>query len=160
MPSRTATIDRRSRRSRENPVSAKHRRSHSLQTDHDELARSLDTISTHEVDRKLSNPETASDRVQDQIECHARNLCRHLGLPESPGMPPPELSGSYPLFLVEVSPASSKRGAKCKLPGCSDRIIPSSYRLALTPSMRSSAWEGKTNSGRSKPVNPVISAGL
>ena len=85
-----------------------------------------------------SSSSTSDQRI---IEAETKYLRLHLGLGERPGMPvsstPPAIQ---PLFFIELTPPSSRNGAACKLPTCSDRIKPGDYRLVLTPGMSSAHW--------------------
>ena len=90
--------------------------------------------------------------AQNIISNETKGLRRHLGLGESPGMPPStHPPARVPLFSIERAP-SSPNGAKCKLLSCSDKIEPGQYRVALNPGMSGPGWvqQSKQNSGKSR----------
>src|SRR6266516_365290 len=78
---------------------------------------------------------SSDEAVQGIISDETKRLRRHLGLGESPRMPPSSTPPDcIPLFFIERAP-SSRNGARCKLPSCSERIEPDQYRVALNPGM-------------------------
>lgn len=85
--------------------------------------------------------------IGDEIEDETRRLRRHLGLGESPEMPPGTPPDCTPVFFIERAP-KSRNGAKCQLPGCLNRIRPKEYRVALNPGMNVSWWYSSQNSGK------------
>lgn len=89
----------------------------------------------------------SAEAVRIIITDETKRLRRHLGLAESPGMPPRTPPACTPLFFVERAP-SSRTGAKCQLPCCSDRIRPGQYRVALNPGMNTSMQYSSQNSGK------------
>lgn len=136
MPRPDVSMNRRSRSPKGDSNSTVSRRSRFPHLDHHDDPSLSENADSDQIDQTLSNPKAVSEGIKDAINDHAGYLRRHLGLPESPGIPPPEqFTGPAPLFFIEVAPDSSRRGANCKLPGCSDLIRPGAYRLALNPSM-------------------------
>lgn len=85
------------------------------------------------------------ETVHDSIGEETKRLRRHLGLGDFPGLPssttPPACT---PLFFIERAP-SSRNGAMCKLPTCSDRIKQGMYRVVLNPGMSGPGWIQASN---------------
>lgn len=104
----------------------------------------------------LSSPSLAE--VEDPISKESKRLRRHLGLGDTPDMPPSNPPPDVmPLFLIERAPGS-RNGSKCKLSSCSKRIMPGQYRVVLKPAMSAPDWlrSSSQTSGKSKNPEPPV----
>jgi hypothetical protein len=87
---------------------------------------------------------------QATLRWETLQLRRHIGLGDSPGMPPPaDPPACIVLFFIERAP-DSRNGAACKLPTCTERIWPGEYRLALNPGMSGPTWVQASNKNSGK----------
>jgi hypothetical protein len=70
----------------------------------------------------IDHVSSSAEDVEDMISNETKILRRHLGLGESPGIPPQSNPPvTQPLFFIEIAP-SAPRGANCKLSTCGDKI--------------------------------------
>ena len=100
---------------------------------------------------------SSAEALEEIIKDVTKRLRRHLGLGESPGMPPGSPPDCAPIFFIERAP-SSRNGASCQLPRCSDRIRPGEYRVALNPGMNISTRYSSQNSGNFEDENVLLAA--
>ncbi len=157
MPPRNVSATRRSRSPKEVSTSAERVRSRSPLPDRrNDPSPSENNADSAAVDQTPLATKGGPEDIEHELKDQAKLLRRHLGLPESTGLPAPKLRDPFAVFFIERAPYSSRRGAKCKLPGCYELIPSGTYRLALCPSM-CSAWYASKTMGKTDQNSQIVS---